>query len=185
MPRSRPRRPCPPEGTAGEQHLQEHPQQGAEKVSVGRQAKAHGIRKGEHPLAVARFGEEAIDQPRGGVGRITRRHQARAPDPGMSRYVLEPPRTRPSSPPKGDTARSWRRWMPAAGCVPVGGITSIGEGGRRIGATARGNARRMASAGRLPSEQGAAARTLKSPRKARVDTAAPAPTTTDRRATRR
>ena len=52
-----------------EQHLQEHPQQGAQKVSVGRQAEAHGIRKGQHPLAVARFGEEAVNQPRGGVGR--------------------------------------------------------------------------------------------------------------------
>jgi hypothetical protein len=50
------------------QHLQEHPQQGAQKVSVGRQAKAHGIGEGEHPLPVARFGEKTIDQPGGGVG---------------------------------------------------------------------------------------------------------------------
>jgi hypothetical protein len=50
------------------QHSQEHPQQNAQKVSVGRQAEAHGIGEGEHPLPVARFGEEAVNQPRGGVG---------------------------------------------------------------------------------------------------------------------
>ncbi len=58
----------PPPSLPGEQHLQEHPQQGAQKMSVGRQAEAHGIGEGEHPLPVAGFGEEAIDQPRGGVG---------------------------------------------------------------------------------------------------------------------
>ena len=53
----------PFEGTAGEQHLQEDPQQGAEKVSVGRQAEAHGIREGEHSLpAMVQWREELLDR---------------------------------------------------------------------------------------------------------------------------
>ena len=43
------------------------PQHDAEKVSVGRQAEAHRIRGGQHLLSVARFGEEAIDQPAGAI----------------------------------------------------------------------------------------------------------------------